>query len=109
MQHVCEGPRYNVTTMLILTIDNTNSKHLELFTVLGEYDNAGFPISYCLILTVNASDAGKKMKALIAWESVLCSKYGIIPQFIHVNKVEIGSCHKTLQKYSCVGGICIRQ
>ena len=57
MQHVCEGPRYNVTSMLIPTIDNTNSEHLELFTILVEYDNAGFPISYCLISTVNASDA----------------------------------------------------
>ena len=83
--------------MLIPTIDNTNSKHLELFTVLGEYDNAGFPISSCLISTVNATDAGKKMKALAAWESALSSKYGIIPQFVHVDKdmAEIGSCRKT--------------
>lgn len=83
--------------MLTPKIDNTNSKHLELFTVLGEYDNAGFPISYCLISTVNATDIGKKMKALAAWESVLSTKYGIIPQFVHVDKdmAEIGSCRKT--------------
>ena len=28
--------------------DNTNSRHLELYTILGEYDNAGFPLSYCV-------------------------------------------------------------
>ena len=80
-----------------MLIDNTNSKHLELFIILGEYDNAGFPILYCLISTVNATDAGKKMKALAAWESALSSKYGIIPQFVHVDKdmAEIGFCRKT--------------
>jgi hypothetical protein len=84
-------------SVLTPTIDNTNSRHLELFTVLGEYDNAGFPLLYCLISTVNATDIRKKMKALAAWESVLRSKYSIIPQFIHVDKdmAEISSCRKT--------------
>ena len=66
MQCVHEGSRYKVTSMLIPTINNTNLKHLELFTVLRENNNA--------------------------WESVLHSKYGIIPQFVHVDKdvAEIG-------------------
>ena len=83
--------------MLIHIVDNTNSKHLELYTVLGEYDNAGFPLSYCLLSTVAATEIGKRTKALTAWGTVLREKYGVIPQFVHVDKdmAEIGSCRKT--------------
>ena len=41
--------RNRVLSMLIQIIDNTNSKHLELYTILGEYNNASFPLSYCLL------------------------------------------------------------
>lgn len=83
--------------MLIQIADNTNSKHLELYTVLGEYDNTGFPLSYCLLSTVAATEIGKRTKALTAWVTVLRDKYGVIPQFVHVDKdmAEIGSCRKT--------------
>lgn len=82
---------------LTLNIDNTNAKHLELYTVLGEYDNAGFPLSYCLLSTATATDEGKRMKALEAWTSALRDKYGVVPQFVHVDKdmAEIGSSRKT--------------
>ena len=29
--------------------DNTNSSNLELYSIMGEYDNASFPLTYCLI------------------------------------------------------------
>ena len=32
-------------------IDNTNSKNLELYSIMAEHDNAGFPVSYCLLST----------------------------------------------------------
>ena len=32
-------------------IDNTDSHHLELYTILREYNNTGFPLSYCLLTT----------------------------------------------------------
>jgi hypothetical protein len=80
--------------MLIQIVDNTNSKHLELYTVLREYDNAGFPLPYCLLSTVAATEIGKRTKALTAWGTVLHEKYRVIPQFVHVDKdmAEIGSC-----------------
>ncbi|KAG0693922.1 hypothetical protein DFH29DRAFT_815867 [Suillus ampliporus] len=43
---------------------NTNAKHLELYSVLGEFDNAGFPLSYCLLLTATAIEIGKRTTAL---------------------------------------------
>jgi hypothetical protein len=74
------------------TIDNTNSKHLELYSILGEYDNAGFPLSYCLLSTANAVEIGKRTRALQAWAQALRDKYGVIPVFVHVDKdmAEIG-------------------
>jgi hypothetical protein len=83
--------------MLIQIVDNTNSKHLELYTILGEYDNAGFPLSYCLLSTVAATEIGKRTKALTAWGTVLCDMYRVILQFVHVDKdmAKIGSCRKT--------------
>jgi hypothetical protein len=40
----------------MLCADNTNSKNLEKYSVMGEYDNVGFPLSYCLLSTVVAMD-----------------------------------------------------
>jgi hypothetical protein len=42
--------------MLTGEIDNTNSCHLELYTILGEYDNAGFIV----LLPLNNSDVSRK-------------------------------------------------
>ncbi|KAF8811328.1 hypothetical protein BYT27DRAFT_7090256, partial [Phlegmacium glaucopus] len=39
--------------------DKTNDKHLELCAVLGEYDNAGFPLSYCLLSTASSVEPRK--------------------------------------------------
>ena len=59
-------------------LDNTNAKHLKLYTVLGEYDNSSFPLSYCLLSTVSSIDEGKQMKALGAWVVLLHDQYGLL-------------------------------
>ncbi|KAJ7078765.1 hypothetical protein C8R43DRAFT_910298, partial [Mycena crocata] len=72
---------------------DTNSKHLELYSIMGEHDNAGFPISYCLLSTASSMDQGKRTKALTAWAKCLRDKYGIAEvKFAHVDKdmAEIG-------------------
>uniref|UniRef100_A0A0W0GBU1 Uncharacterized protein n=1 Tax=Moniliophthora roreri TaxID=221103 RepID=A0A0W0GBU1_MONRR len=33
---------------------NTNSKHLELYSILGEHDGAGYPLGYCLLSTASS-------------------------------------------------------
>jgi len=73
--------------------DNTNSKHLELYSIMAEYDNAGFPLSYCLLSTATAIDQQKRTKALAAWATCLRDIYGLSPVFAHVDKdmAEIGS------------------
>lgn len=53
---------------------------------MGEYDNAGFPMSYCLLSTATAIDAGKRKKAVAAWAQCLRDKYGVYPLFIHSDK-----------------------
>jgi hypothetical protein len=67
-------------------VDNTNSKHLELYSIMGEYDNAGFPLTYCLLSTATAIDLGKRKKALAAWSKCLRDKYSIHPIFVHTDK-----------------------
>ena len=75
------------------TTDNTNSHHLELYTVLGEYDNVDFPLSYCLLTTASSVEDGKHTKALEAWAATLHNEYGIVPCFVHTDKdmAEIGA------------------
>jgi len=53
---------------------------------MGEYDNAGFPLSYCLLSTATAIEIGKRTKALTAWATCLRDKYGVSPVFAHVDK-----------------------
>jgi hypothetical protein len=80
--------------VLILTFvtDNTNPKYLELYSIMGKHDNAGFPLSYCLLSTASAVNIGKRTKALTSWADCLCDTYGVIPVFAHVDKdmAEIG-------------------
>lgn len=81
----------NIGTYEIET-DNTNSKHLELYSVMAEHDNAGFPLSYCLLSTATAIDQRKRTKALTAWAKCLKNNYSVNPTFVHVDKdmAEIG-------------------
>ncbi len=66
--------------------DNTNSKHLELYSIMGEYDNAGFPLTYCLLSTATSINLGKRKMALEAWSKCLRDKYSVHPIFIHTDK-----------------------
>jgi hypothetical protein len=70
-----------------------NSKHLELYSVMAEFDNVGFPISYSLLSTATAIDDGKRMHALTARARCLRDIYNIQPVFVHVDKdmAEIGT------------------
>lgn len=77
---------------LTLSPDNTNSKHLELYSIMGEHDNAGFPLSYCLLSTATSIEHGKRKKSLEAWAMCVRNKYGLNPIFKHTDKdlAEIG-------------------
>ena len=76
-------------------IYNANLSNLELYSIMGEYNNTGFPLTYCLLSTAEALEIGKWKKALNAWVSILCDKYGIIPVFTHTDKdmAEISMLH----------------
>ena len=64
---------------------------------MAEHDNAGFPLTYCLLSTATAIDQVKCTKVLSAWAKCLCDKYGAELKFIHVDKdmAEIG-CSKMI-------------
>jgi hypothetical protein len=93
----CKLYLVNCGSLLTYKIDNTNSKHLELYSIMGEYDNAGFPLTYCLLSTATAIDTGKRKKAIAAWSRCLRDKYGVSPVFIHSDKDmgEIGAVQDT--------------
>ncbi|OCH83594.1 hypothetical protein OBBRIDRAFT_742933, partial [Obba rivulosa] len=65
---------------------NTNSRHLELYSIMAEYDIAGFPFSYCLLSTASSIDIKKRTKALRIWAEQVRDRYDIHPSFVHVNK-----------------------
>ncbi|KAN0133621.1 hypothetical protein V8E53_008568 [Lactarius tabidus] len=57
---------------------NTNSKHLELYNILGEYDNTGFPLSYCLLTTAASLEDQKRTRVLESWGTILHDVYGLL-------------------------------
>ncbi|EAU90664.2 hypothetical protein CC1G_03933 [Coprinopsis cinerea okayama7 len=71
---------------------NTNSKHLELYSIMAEYDNAGYPLCYCLLTTATAIDQKKRTKSLASFASACKKMYGVEPTFAHLDKdmAEIG-------------------
>lgn len=59
---------------------------------MGEYDNAGFPLSYLLLSTASSIEQGKRRAALTGWAKCLRDTYGVTAKFTHVDKdmAEIG-------------------
>jgi len=53
---------------------------------MGEYDNAGFPMTYCLLSTATAIELGKRKLAIAAWAQCVHDEYGVKPVFIHSDK-----------------------
>ena len=74
-----------------------NSKNLELYSVMAEHDNAGFPLSYCLLSTATALHIHKRRNALNAWAKHLRETYDVTPKFAHTDKdmAEIGMIRDT--------------
>lgn len=54
--------------------------------MLAEYDNAGFPLSYCLLSTAKSINIGKRTRALEAWAKTLRDRYRVMPRFVHSDK-----------------------
>src|SRR6266404_287954 len=94
MQPVCTR-KSQFADMIMTPCDtvNMNSKHLELYTILREYDNTGFPLSYCLLTTATTLENGARTWALEAWATNLCDNYSVNPRFVHTDKdmAEIGA------------------
>ncbi|KAJ7625689.1 hypothetical protein FB45DRAFT_979820 [Roridomyces roridus] len=76
---------------------DTNSKHLELYSIMAEHEGAGFPISYLYLSTATSISQGKRKKALTAWAKCVRDTYGVFPKFTHVDKdmAEIGTLLET--------------
>lgn len=53
---------------------------------MAEHDNAGFPLTYCLLTTASAVEPGKRTSALEAWARELKTRYSVDPKFILLDK-----------------------
>ncbi|KAG6904990.1 hypothetical protein DXG01_005797 [Tephrocybe rancida] len=75
---------------------NTNLKHLELYSIMAEYDNDGFPLTYCLLSTATTINQNKRTKALTVWATCVHDRLGVNPIFAHIDKdmAEIGMLRK---------------
>jgi hypothetical protein len=82
----CKEHTFSMNGHLPAFIDNTNARNLELYCILGEYDNAGWPISYCLLSTASSIEIGKRKSALTAWAACVRDNYSVYPEFAHVDK-----------------------
>lgn len=71
---------------LLTFTDNTNSRNLELYSIIAEHDNAGYPLSYCLLSTATAIEPKKRIRALSNWIAKVKEAYCINPTFVHVDK-----------------------
>ncbi|KAJ7654535.1 hypothetical protein DFH06DRAFT_1092784 [Mycena polygramma] len=92
MKKTAEPLRGKVVEIGVDATYNMNSKHLELYSIMGEHNGAGFPLSYLLLSTATSIDQGKRTKALTAWAKCLRDAYGVEAEFSHVNQdmAEIG-------------------
>jgi hypothetical protein len=54
--------------------------------VLGELDNAGFPLAYCLLSTATSISSQKRTAALTAFLQQVRTTYDVVPIFTHVDK-----------------------
>ena len=64
---------------------------------MAKHDNAGFPLSYCLLSTATALHIHKRWNALNAWAKHLRETYNVMPKFAHTDKdmAEIGMIRDT--------------
>jgi len=72
--------------VLILYLDNTNAKDLELYAIMGEYDNTGIPLAYCLLSTASSLTPGKRKLSLTSFAKCVRDKYDVYPTFVHTDK-----------------------
>jgi hypothetical protein len=69
-----------------MILDNTNQGELELYSLLGEYDNAGYPLAYMLLSTASSIADDKRKIALTQFLQAVRDKYNVQPRFNHVDK-----------------------
>jgi hypothetical protein len=63
-----------------------NATDLELYAVMGEHDNVGIPLAYCLFSTATSITPGKRKIALTSFFGSLRDKYNVHPRFVHTDK-----------------------
>jgi hypothetical protein len=71
---------------LILNLDRTNAKDLELYGLMAEVEGFGVPISYILLDTAHSLAPQKRRRALAAWLCAMRDQYGLDPEFVHTDK-----------------------
>ncbi|KAG7089710.1 hypothetical protein E1B28_011365 [Marasmius oreades] len=75
---------YSIVEIGIDVTFNTNSKGLELYGVLGEYDGGGYPLAYCLLSTAQSTVVKKRIHALEHFALQLHDKYGVSIGAVHL-------------------------
>ncbi|KIJ51982.1 hypothetical protein M422DRAFT_243557 [Sphaerobolus stellatus SS14] len=82
---------------------NTNAKDLELYCCMGEYDNVGFPLAYCLLTMMSSITPGKCKITLTSFREAIKNSCKVNPCFMHTDKdiakIKSGKTIWTLSKH----------
>ncbi|PVF90972.1 hypothetical protein CPB86DRAFT_676043, partial [Serendipita vermifera] len=86
IKRIAKSLKGKVVEIAMDTTYNTNSAKLELYTIIAEVDNAGFPLAYCFLSTATSISTHKRTNALASFLSALRTTYNINPEFAHLDK-----------------------
>lgn len=75
--------------------DNTNTRNLELYMVVAEWDTTGLPISYCLLSTATSLEHHKRLKSIARWVDKDMAEIGAIMQIWPKAKVALWKTERT--------------
>ncbi|KAJ7194445.1 hypothetical protein GGX14DRAFT_679021 [Mycena pura] len=86
MKQITQRLKTRVVEIAMDATYNTNAKQLELYGIMAEFDNAGFPLAYCLLSTTSSISHRKHVKTLTTFTTCVRDTYNIHPEFTHVDK-----------------------
>ncbi|KAF7305187.1 SWIM-type domain-containing protein [Mycena kentingensis (nom. inval.)] len=105
MKEIAMRLRGEIVEVAMDATHSTNAKDLKLYALMGEFDNAGFPLAYCLLSTTSSISRAKHIKLLTAFAACVRKRYDLLPEFVHVDK-DLGEINALNSVFNAKTSIC---